>query len=223
EGGVYACVEQTTDAQALQEQAAALPELIRPVVIHTSLATLPDWLQHQTPDLRFDRMIGRNALMAQFDKARLLQELKPWLRQAGAIVLAETVPYHTQRLYRLLESEWVSSRLYKRWVKAEEALYHNSADPMVNWQVKDLLAISEAVGLKATVQVEQTQTKLQITAQVLDRWFNGGQTRPSYRDHLAQSLTEAEIATLRDTFTRHLLSQTVIWEGTIAFYTLSPT
>jgi putative ATPase len=37
EGGVYARVEQATDAQALEEQAALLPQLIRPIVVQSAV------------------------------------------------------------------------------------------------------------------------------------------------------------------------------------------
>jgi len=62
EGGVYACTRTPTDTNALQEQASTLPELIRPV-LPTTLTELPAVLAAQAPDVRFDRMIGRNALM----------------------------------------------------------------------------------------------------------------------------------------------------------------
>jgi len=55
-------------------------------------------LAAQAPDVRFDRMIGRNALMREPDKAATAKLLAELLRADGVIVLAETVPRHTQRL-----------------------------------------------------------------------------------------------------------------------------
>jgi len=134
EGGVYACTRTPTDTNALQEQASTLPELIRPV-LPTTLTELPAVLAAQAPDVRFDRMIGRNALMREPDKAATAKLLAELLRADGVIVLAETVPRHTQRLYRLLNPA-VDIDLYQRLVVAEEAIY-NASEPMVNWDADD--------------------------------------------------------------------------------------
>ena len=42
EGGVYALTYQESEAIALQEQAASLTELLRPIVMHGSLTEIPD-------------------------------------------------------------------------------------------------------------------------------------------------------------------------------------
>nr|WP_313933807.1 hypothetical protein [Calothrix sp. FACHB-168] len=69
EGGVYACVHTQNDALALIEQAAALPELMRPVILNAQITELPAVLASQTPGVIFDYIIGRNVLFAQTDKA----------------------------------------------------------------------------------------------------------------------------------------------------------
>jgi len=50
-------------------------------------------LAAQAPDVRFDRMIGRNALMREPDKAATAKLLAELLRADGVIV-RETVPRH---------------------------------------------------------------------------------------------------------------------------------
>ncbi|WP_390883405.1 AAA family ATPase [Kovacikia minuta] len=138
EGGVYACVYTATDAAALTEQATALAELSRPIILSTSLVHLPATLKAQTPEIRFDHIVGRNALTREADKAGVIRSLVTWLHPNGAITLAETIPRHAQRLYRLLDPTWLSSRLYQKLVQAEEMIYHQAAEPMVNWDIEDL-------------------------------------------------------------------------------------
>ncbi|MBD2022112.1 AAA family ATPase, partial [Leptolyngbya sp. FACHB-36] len=88
EGGVYACAHADTDANALIEQARSLPDLSRPIVLQASLAQLSDSIGA----VRFDRILGRNALMREPAKATLIQQIASWLAPQGAIVLAETIP-----------------------------------------------------------------------------------------------------------------------------------
>jgi putative ATPase len=215
EGGVYACVHSPTDATALTEQIAALPELHRPVILQTSLTALPAVLNSQA-GVRFDRILGRNSLTRQPDKAAIVQVLLSWLQPMGAIALAETIPRHTQRLYRLLDPDWFSPRLFKKLVAAEEAIYAQTDDPMLNWDVEDLQTIFAAIGLKVEISLEQSSTEMQITLALLDRWFAEPTTQPTYQSYLAQSLSSKEIAQVYDRFTR-LLHQTICWQSAIAF------
>jgi putative ATPase len=218
EGGVYAVVRSLADATALQEQSAALPELSRPVVVQSSLMDLPTAIDSQ---IRFDRIVGRNALFAEADKGRAIALLIELLRPDGMLVLAETIPRQTQRLYELIDTQKVTAKIYKRWVKAEEAIYHNSADAMVNWDGEELRSLFHAAGLTAEVQIEATETDLQITPTLLERWFRTGSERPSYGDHLASVLTAAELATVQNIFQKTLVNQRVKWRGAIVFCRVS--
>jgi putative ATPase len=219
EGGVYACVERETDAQALQEQSLLLPELARPIVLQATLSELSDRLMRQANGIKFDCIIGRNVLAAVADKTSVVQALPNWLQPVGKIVLAETIPQRTQRLYHLLHPEWLGTKLHKRLVKAEESFYQDTTDPMVNWDVEDLLSLFQATGLTADVQVESTQTEMRLTPALLSRWFTPNPDRPSYAEHLARTLSDPELTTVREAFYK-LSNQTVKWNGVIAFYTI---
>lgn len=213
EGGVYACVLTAADAKALEEQAAALPELMRPILLTEKLNKLPKVLT----DVRFDCIIGRNALLHESDKIATAKLLAKLLRSEGVIVLAETVARHTQRLYRLLNPKKVDKDLFDRIVIAEEAIYTETSDPMVNWDVDDLRTAFEAVGLVVQVQKEQIPTQMHITSALLERWFASAGNRPTYATRLAEKLSQEEVVVVKDLFSRYLLNQTVTWETTIAF------
>lgn len=221
EGGVYAVVRSPEDAEALQEQSAALPELSRPIVLQTPLLDLPTTLTTLDPHLRFDCIIGRNALLAETDKVRAVKILMEFLRPDGNLALAETVPQHTQRLYDLVDAKQFNTKIYKRLVKAEEAIYQNTDDAMVNWDGDRLRSLLQNAGLIAEVQLETTQTDLQITSALLERWFGTGGARPSYGDHLTGVFNTAELATVQAIFCRTLTNQMVKWKGAIAFCLVS--
>jgi putative ATPase len=199
----------------LREQADALPELMRPVVIESSLADLPQQLAKR--GIRGDRLIGRNALLHEPDKAALIQQLASILHSEGCIVLSLTIARRTQRLYHLVPPEALSAKLYKTWSAAEEQIYQNPADPMVNWDAPDIPSWFAPAHLVVEVQIETTQTELQITADRLAHWFRSGGTRPSYADHLARSLTVSEISKIRKALERQCLNRVVRWHGAIAY------
>lgn len=220
EGAVYACTRTLEESNALQEQFAVLPELMRPIVLPATLTELPIVLSHQAPDVLFDRIIGRNALMYEVDKVATVKHLVKLLKPSGVIVVAQTVPHHTQRLYRLVESAKLNLDLYERLVAAEEAIYTSKSDPMVNWDVEDLRLAFAAAGLVVEAFAERTSSQLHITSTLLERWFaatNQKQERLTYAQHLAHLLNSAELKAVQDLFACSLLNQTVTWSNTIAF------
>lgn len=71
-----------------------------------------------------------NALIHEPEKGAAAKLLAQLLQQSGVLVLAETVPRYTQRLYRLLEKSKLDADLYQRLVAAEEAIYSDKLDPI---------------------------------------------------------------------------------------------
>ncbi|MCP6758498.1 MAG: AAA family ATPase [Fischerella sp. CENA71] len=217
EGGVYAYVYTTTDADAFKEKSAALPELMRPIVLSGRLTELPAILETQAPNVKFDRIVGRNSLFAEPDKVAAAKILAKLLRKSGMVVLAQTLPVHTQRFYRLLDSKKVDVQLYKRLVTAEEAIYTESTDPMLLWDAEDLREAFESAGLVVEVSLERSCTQMYITSAFMNRLFSANATRPSYAQRLVGKLKAEEIADVHELWKQQLLNQIVTWESTIAF------
>ncbi len=216
EGGVYAAVHQPTDAAALQEQIVALPELLRPTLVQAAPTELADYLAAHLPDLKFDCLLGRNTLLTAADKPALLHQWLDLLHPNGRIVLAEAIPAQTQRLYALLNPERLSAKLYQRLAKAEEAIYTNAADPMVNWNLADLKTALVQADLTVQSQIQPVTTELVVTPALLNRWFSPGQSRPSYADQLVIQLSKSDLKTVQAEFQR-LLHQTLPWKGAVGW------
>lgn len=208
--------------EVIAQQAAVLPELLRPILLETSLGELSKALETEDPNLKFDRILGRNALIREADKFSKAGLLATWLKPQGMILLAETIPKHTQRLYQLLHADWFEVDLYERLVAAEEAIYQNESDPMVNWDAEDLQMAFEQAGFQVQIQVEQTQTTMQITPALLQRWFNPSRDRPTYAGSLATFLSPEEINSVQTQFKAHLGNQTVPWGSAIALLRACP-
>ena len=219
EGGVYALARSARDADALRQLAARMDEVERPQVLCGAPDDLPALLA-DVPGLRFDVIVGYNALLDGPDKLAWLRLARGLLAPGGCISLAERIPRHTQRLVDLVDTSSLPADLVERLLQAEEAIYADVADPLVNWDTADLVAMGRAAGLVVDAAEEEESTEVQVTAALLERWFgrsSGG--RPSYADHLAARLRVEEIAAVRDLFQRQLLQQVVSWRGRVVYLT----
>ena len=214
EGGVYACVQTQKDNDALTEQAITLPELARPVIVHTQLTALSNAF---SKSLKFDRILGRNALQAEPDKAIVLAQLIKLLQSDGVLVLAEAVPRRAQRLYQLLDRAWLDEEIYDRLVQAEEAIYTQNSDPKVNWDIDDLRRLFETAHFSVELHPVRSQTDVYLSQALCDRWFAVDRPIPSYADHLADRLSPSEIEQIQQRFSQRLGNQTVTWNSTTVF------
>jgi len=224
EGGVYSVARTGRDAEALRQMADRLPEPEQPIILQGSLLELPELLQWQAAaqgdSLQFDAIVGYNALFDQAEKAAVIALLTAHLNRSGRIVLAERVPRHTQRLYQLVDLAALDKKLAQRVEQAEEAIYADATDPMVNWDVSTLEELFDDAAYQVTTQVEREESQMQVSAAELERWFAPSQSdRPSYGDRLAPLLSQEEVAEVRAIFVRQLLNQSVPWRGQLLYLT----
>ncbi|MBX2998120.1 MAG: AAA family ATPase [Caldilineaceae bacterium] len=224
EGGVYALVRSETDFSALQERSLALPEIERPLLIHGEIPDLLQLLAAQE-DLRFDAIVGRNALLTQVDKEAALAILRDRLQPDGWLALAERISRRTQRLYDLVDLSNLPVELIERVIAAEEAIYTDPVDALVNWDETSLQKAAEVVfqverergQVEITLEVEKSTAEIHVTQGLLMRWFgDSGGDRPSYAARLRKILAAAEIETLRQLFIRQLLNRNVNWQSQTA-------
>lgn len=203
EGGVYGYVRSQKEFIALTEQIQSLPELSRPMLVQ------------ELPVMKFDRIVGRNALYAELDKATTIASLSALLESKGQIVLAEAIPSAAQRLYQLADPAWVKSKLYDRWQQAEESIYCTSDDPKLNWTPQDLQLYFEQAGFKVEMQTEQIQTEVYLSRSLFDRWFIANSEQLTYAQQLTPSLKSTEVSQIQHLFETRLLNQTVAWKSSI--------
>jgi putative ATPase len=227
EGGVYALARTQRDAEALRQMAERLSPTERPMVMQGRIEELPIFLRlaagsaalgTQGAVLQFDAVVGYNVLLDEENKAAVFHLLADLLAPGGVISLADRVPRYTQRLYQLVDAHSLPADLMERWQQAEEAIYAQAADPLVNWDVDNIVAAAQQAALAVAVQLEDETTTLQVTPGILTRWFTPSREgRPSYVDHLNRSLTPDEIAIVRSLFERQCAGQAVPWGGKIAY------
>ncbi len=169
----------------------------------------------------FDAIVGYNALLPQADKAAFAQSLCEHLAPGGRISLADRVPRHTQRLHELVDWADAEPGLRDRVVAAEEAIYDDADDPLVNWDGDDLVRYFERAGFAVEHEAVDEASEVQIGEATVARWFgpsSGG--KPSYGERLAAALSSEEIEAVRALFERQLVGQTVSWSGRLVYLTV---
>ena len=233
-GGVWALTSDAQAAAALQQQAERLPEVERPIVVLGDVIHLTDLLTargdqeasgRSHDEVRFDAVVGRNALTRCTDKAAALVQMRAWLRGGGRLSLAEAVPCQAQRPSALIDLTELESDLGARLQAVEDAIYHTPDDPLVNWDLPDLEAALHAAGLTlhTALAYETQEEERRITAAHLARWFtvSAGPGRPTYASRLRACLSAAELQRVEACFRRQLLDQIVPWKTTLVYVVAS--
>lgn len=224
EGGVWTVTADAATAAALRQQAERLPQVERPLILVGGLSALPALLAADgAQEVRFDAIVGRNALTRCPEKTAVLAQLRTCLQSAGRLVLAEVIPRRAQRLSALVEHTALDPTLLARWQVAEDALYQTPDDPLLNWDVPDLAAALEAAGFGLTAPLQcvtQTEERYLSTAQV-ERWCTpaAARDRASYAQHLLATLRPAAWQRIAACLRSHLQERTVSWQTTLVYVT----
>ena len=216
--------EATTDGEALRQQAERLPELERPFILIGDLTELDSLLALRgEDDLQFDRILTRNPItkLQNYSITDLFAPLKEKLAEDGRFCLVQTIPKHGQRLYQLVDWSGETKALAKKVTKAEEAIYADESDPLVNWDETAVLAGLEAAGFTiASQQLDREKGQRRLTKGHLERWF-GGDGEGTYGRRLREAgLSEKEVDKVRTLYKRQLEEQIVGWE-TAVFYIIA--
>ena len=220
EGGVWALTPDMQAGEALRQMAQRLPELERPSILIGAPDELPTLLElRDEAALRFDRILARNLFQLSIDNCQLIiVNLAAWLADNGRFCLIQTIPRHGQRLYQLVD--WAGhAALRDKAAAAEEAIYADPADPLVNWDEQTLVAALQAAGLELRLVVEKQAEQRRITAEQMARWFGpGAEGRASYAERLrAGGLTEDEVAQVERLYRRALLDAQTDWRTVVAY------
>ena len=111
------------------------------------------------------------------DKRAALAHLAEHLAADGWLALAETVPRYTQRIYALGDRSLLQPELAERLIAAEESIYADAADRLVNWDDDTLQAAlcaafpEEAQAGRVSLERIDTDTDVRITDTLIRRWF----------------------------------------------------
>ncbi len=218
EGGVWALAGDPQGADALRQQAERLPELGRPVVLTGGIGQLRYLMALRSEeDVRFDRILGRDPFtnLDRETRRALIGQALEWLLPEGLFCFAQVIPGRGQRLYELVDWSEMDSSLYEQARAAEEAIYHDPANTLVNWDLPDLEAeLREAGCQEVRAQVITQVEQRRFTAAHLDRWFGLEGSEGSYGSRLA--LDPAQRQQVAVLYRRQLQGREVPWQRTTA-------
>ncbi len=219
EGSVWSLAANEQAAAALKAQALKLNELDRPVIMAGPLEAVGHLVSAEGQgEVRFDVIVGRNALLAVSDKPATLAVLAGILAQNGIISFCETVPKSSQRIYDLAGFEGLDKGLVEKWKAAEEAIYEDSNDPMVNWTPDDLSTAFQRAGFSIPdFQIEKARMEILVTDSVISRWFpenvSSRAGRPSYGERLNSLLSRKEMDRVKRHITEKLSGEKILWQS----------
>ena len=219
EGSVWALVADEGAASGLRVQASNLKEMDRPVIMAGLLERIRKLVSAKGQgEVHFDAVVGRNALLPVYDKGAAVKAVTQVLAPEGTISFVEGVPRRGQRIYDLVDREGLDKKLVEKWIAAEEAIYDDTDDPMVNWTQDDLAHAFDQAGLLIKhFHSEQTAIEMLVTEAILSRWFPGTDgdsripARPSYRERLAALLSPKEVDQIRLYITQKLVGKQIRW------------
>jgi putative ATPase len=170
-------------------------------------------------DVRFDLIVGRNALANAADREQALAQTRQLLSPEGQLIICETIPREAQRLYKLTPLlRALPEELAAKLRTAEEVIYGDGEDSLVNWGEAELLLWAQAAGFANCRTETWTQkTHQKLSAPQLDRWFSQTEigNRPSYLHHLQKTLSPTEVQEVERIFRARLTGQMVEWTSTL--------
>jgi putative ATPase len=221
EGQVWALVETRVQREAMEQLAARLPELQRPVVMVGVPAGIDGILQaavaeHDAQGLRFDVVLGRGVLAGLLDPQSFFEALARWSAPGATVALAEPHPRRAQRLHSLVD--WRGAvRLGKKVAAAEERIYEAGSASRLRWEPDHAIEAARAAGLEeASAVSHELDSEQRLAAATVEGWFRrGAEGSPSYADHLRKLLSDEEVDAVEARYRRQLVDRTLPWRSVL--------
>ncbi len=178
EGLVAALVANQAHAERIGYQAERLDPLQRPLVCVAdpdALQASADCAQRDNWPEQFEALLGRNLLQKRSDKTALLRRARQHC--CGRIVLAETVARAGTRLSQLFGDK-LNAEQRDLLCDAEESVFGDRNNPMVNWDSADMQRYFAEAGI-GNIGYEQFSHSTQrvIPPAELQRWIIDSDSR----------------------------------------------
>lgn len=173
EGSVWCCAYDEQEFETVSKMGRQFETLARPQVVLTAPGSFDKDIRKAAGEkVRFDAIVGRAILAGAPDKLGLLDRAGLLLGEKGCIVLSETVHGLGQRISELLSFGKDGAGLSAAFARAEEALFSDSSDPLVNWTPQSIeKQCGESRRLLLTFQTVSSVIRRRIDPELVDHWF----------------------------------------------------
>ncbi len=214
EGGVYGLIADPNDRETIEHAANRMAVTDRPVVLPYTLHTFSE--SGEYGELSFDTVLGRNALYREADKAAAFRMLYKCCAPSASLSLAEIIPSKAQRLSAYAAGGILDRSLLERFRHAEESVYSNAGNPLVNWNESDLKAAAEQAGfeVKDVFIREFVQNRI-LGEKDLETWFSP--TGGSYGEGLIKALSPKEFSAVKEAVRKTVIGSPVPWRTYYGF------
>ncbi len=222
EGNVWALAHDTKAYEALSTMAQRFSPFEQPQIVLTNVDNCDTDIRKAAGDaVRFDAIVGRNILNRSADKASLVARLAGCMADTGTMIFAETVHSTSQRISEFIR--FGKSGFEEEFRSAEESLFSNADDPMVNWNLQSLENLLGESGL-LTVKVSDVSFSAarRIAPVDIEFWMRetGVGERQSLGDHIREAFSEEEYEEIRKMLHRQLDTTDVQWKTVVGFVTV---
>ena len=217
---VYGLVENENQKQVLEKFHQGSRDTGRMILAVSDLEKGPSVFG--VPDLRFERMIGRNFLQGIAQPWETLEKLEEFLGEHSRIALAETVPSKAQRISGLIGEGTIDAELYQAWEEAEKMLYEDPSNPKLGWNDEELKKrLEESNWHVRSWQLQNFETPTRISLEHLDSWFSEGGTSPSYGERLQQNIGSEKLNAIHQALRSQVGNRVVPWKSCWLFFCIS--
>jgi putative ATPase len=221
DGSVWSLAHDASELETVTKLSSQHELLARPTVIISSMSTFEkDIAKAAGGTVSFDVVCGRAVLAADPDKAGLVKRLCALLAPSGRMVLSETVHGQGQRLSALLPTSPQLKQAAEGLAAAEEALFSDPADPLVNWTPGSLEKQLAAAGCRGVrIQTMTSAPKRRITPDLVEHWFRPSKKgeRKSLGVRLTEELGEKSASDLKKQIHTQFDNRDMVWKTTVAF------
>ena len=180
----------------------------------------PEDLNNLLEGVVFEGILGRNVFTRDPDRETTFRKLYTLLKEGGRISLAEILPAQSMKLSEVAGIDQLEKNLKKNLLAAEEQIYSNPANHLVNWNERDIVSACEAAGFqKNTCNKKIFQEKRLIKKEDILRWFEPSSDSAGYGRILKKLLNESDFSNITKFFLRNLADREVPWRSTVLFLT----
>lgn len=222
DGSVWAMTLDKKAYETLCTMAQRFSPFEQPQIIQTHLDTCDTDIREAAGDnVAFNAIVGRNILARCSDKVSLVERLSNCMSANGSLVFAETVHSASQRISEYIK--FGKSGNEEEFRSAEESLFSDSEDPMVNWIIESLgndLLASGSLDVRVS-EVTFTPTR-RISPADIEFWLRKSEAgeRLSLGDRIREVFSEEEYEEIRKILHVQLDNTDVVWKTVVGFFVI---
>jgi putative ATPase len=221
DGSVWAIAHDDKSFITLQGMASKLDVLSRPQIVKSNWEYFDLELKKAAgAKVLFDTIMGRNILMHVKNKTDLVKRTIPFMAKDGRMILSEMVPSDGQRISKINILPLSGQSFEKILSDAENDIFFNPDDPMVNWTIETLVnGLNTISGISVHQLVDEQISHKRILLKDIDYWFRNDdvKNRKSLGQKILERSDEETVKAIQKFLCTHLVNRTVEWKTRIVY------